>query len=301
MLCNVQGFKTVILLKPDQSEHMYADDGYLIGVSPINPIDVDEERFPKALDSHFTIGTVGPGDCLFLPQNWWHYVYSHDERNQAVTMWWKSRPIEIRERYTGRVSNGSFSSVLDAYENYVLDVANATKRLSSDACSDSRVMMHEFEFASDKDENGAIGEDDKGDRDEADWQQKRTQEAIRLGLPPIFGQCQFDLRNEYSPCFLRACQSQVDTPVCIKYELDYCEAFPDYGCMQLIWILNKQFGQDMMQLRRLPNLIQTPVSDWPEGIGRLRFGSMFSNSGFSSEPVPVVYSNGSINTRANVL
>lgn len=40
----------------------------------------DFEKFPKFLDLEGVEAVVGPGDVLYIPIYWWHYVES--ERNK---------------------------------------------------------------------------------------------------------------------------------------------------------------------------------------------------------------------------
>ena len=35
-----------------------------------------ENRFPGFLEAKYAEGILGPGECLYLPPGWWHYVKS---------------------------------------------------------------------------------------------------------------------------------------------------------------------------------------------------------------------------------
>ena len=37
---------------------------------------VDMDRFPLLAEATFTEAVLGPGDALFIPAGWWHYVRS---------------------------------------------------------------------------------------------------------------------------------------------------------------------------------------------------------------------------------
>ncbi|KAL9060771.1 MAG: hypothetical protein Q9162_000475 [Coniocarpon cinnabarinum] len=45
------------------------------------------EGFPEAAHASFQECVLGPGDCLFIPRGWWHYVQSLDV-SASVSFWW---------------------------------------------------------------------------------------------------------------------------------------------------------------------------------------------------------------------
>jgi hypothetical protein len=67
----VYGRKRIKLIPPFERAHLYVRERYYSAVDAENP---DLERFPA-----FPIGSVAevivePGDLLFLPAGWWHWV-----------------------------------------------------------------------------------------------------------------------------------------------------------------------------------------------------------------------------------
>lgn len=264
MMCVLYGRKTVYLVDPIYSSDLYADEGMIIGVSPIDTVRVDLDRFPRAADAPFTVAVVDPGDCFFLPQNYWHYVHSEGQRNQAVTMWWKSRPIARPELFDFTLERLSFAESLRNYERYVQRVAPLTQRVEHcdrEQLSDRREWMSDFEFATDKEDGADFGEDTKGDRDEEDW---LNPQARALGLPDHYGHCHFNLSNRANPCFKGKCMDKDDAFGCLRYTLEYCRRFADYGCQDLVWTLNKK-GKEEFRLitQTLPDLLDVPVERWP--------------------------------------
>jgi len=46
-----------------------------------------EEEFPLFRDAEFVEGVLGPGECLYIPVGWWHYVRSVSP-SFSVSFWW---------------------------------------------------------------------------------------------------------------------------------------------------------------------------------------------------------------------
>lgn len=46
-----------------------------------------KERFPEFGDAEYVEGVLGPGDCLYIPVGWWHYVRSLTP-SFSVSFWW---------------------------------------------------------------------------------------------------------------------------------------------------------------------------------------------------------------------
>lgn len=57
------------------------------GASTVDVDAVDPERFPCYAKAEFTKAFMETGDCLFIPQGWYHQVNSIS-RNLAVNVWW---------------------------------------------------------------------------------------------------------------------------------------------------------------------------------------------------------------------
>ncbi|KAF2247928.1 Clavaminate synthase-like protein [Trematosphaeria pertusa] len=103
ILAQVVGYKYVRLYAPEQTERMYARGVEESGVDMSNTSRVDldvamrvwgevscwgeqnreegereeyEEAYPEFRKAEYLEGVLGPGDCLYLPVGWWHYVRS---------------------------------------------------------------------------------------------------------------------------------------------------------------------------------------------------------------------------------
>jgi Cupin-like domain len=46
-----------------------------------------ESRFPGFLDAEYVDGLLAPGECLYIPRGWWHYVRSLTP-SFSVSFWW---------------------------------------------------------------------------------------------------------------------------------------------------------------------------------------------------------------------
>jgi HEXXH motif-containing protein len=87
---NIWGQKEFILFPPTTSKILYeGTDGYNKGFSPIDPFEFDAIRFPLfSLDQASKI-TLDPGDCLYIPSDWWHSV-NYVEDTASVSVWDRS-------------------------------------------------------------------------------------------------------------------------------------------------------------------------------------------------------------------
>ena len=64
------------MVSPIYSKDVYADESKIIGVSPINSSAVDFEKYPRVKNVRYWVANADEGDCYFIPQMWWHQVYS---------------------------------------------------------------------------------------------------------------------------------------------------------------------------------------------------------------------------------
>mmetsp|Transcript_14783 Transcript_14783/g.34745 ORF Transcript_14783/g.34745 Transcript_14783/m.34745 type:complete len:127 (-) Transcript_14783:98-478(-) len=62
------------------------------GASPIDPVSVDMVTFPNVASVNWHNATVGPGDAIYIPMSWLHYVDTVPGRSVALTLWFKFGP-----------------------------------------------------------------------------------------------------------------------------------------------------------------------------------------------------------------
>ncbi|CAH1253850.1 KDM8 [Branchiostoma lanceolatum] len=240
MLCVIRGSKKAILVSPVYSNDLYADDANLLGVSPVPADKVDLEKFPRVMNVRYHLANMEEGDMLYLPQMWWHQIDSGGGRQQAVALWWKSKPwwkdhgkhappVEADAVFEGSKSERkySFGNALALYETWVNDVAPLAPRLK---CESQQARMSEFRFETDKGDNW-------GDNPDEDWdgQNHGSEEDESEHIDPL---CDFDRTNPLNPCPM--CMDDDADQRCIRYILDYCQVYQDRGCVvQLPQLLNK--------------------------------------------------------------
>lgn len=77
MLAVVTGRKDFWLLPPEAYEHVYPNplsDRPFVNWSSVDCFDPDLEAFPKYANVQPARVRLGPGDMIFVPPYWWHYV-----------------------------------------------------------------------------------------------------------------------------------------------------------------------------------------------------------------------------------
>lgn len=80
LLAQVKGRKQVVLVAPKDNKNMYISDKFELGAtsSGVDINNYDESKHPKFKDVDFFSTILEPGDVLFIPKKWWHYVKSLD-------------------------------------------------------------------------------------------------------------------------------------------------------------------------------------------------------------------------------
>ncbi|EDW18074.1 bifunctional peptidase and arginyl-hydroxylase JMJD5 [Drosophila mojavensis] len=89
LLCQVFGSKSIILASCADTENLYPHESeFLNNTSQIDAAEPDFERFPLLKGVRFYKLLLQPGDCLYLPPKWWHYVRS-ETASFSVSFWWE--------------------------------------------------------------------------------------------------------------------------------------------------------------------------------------------------------------------
>lgn len=103
IFCQVVGYKYVRLYPPEATESVYPRGVDENGINESNTSEVEirldqerssnimveeEERFPLFLtQTDYREAIVGPGECLYIPAGWWHYIESLTT-SYSVSFWW---------------------------------------------------------------------------------------------------------------------------------------------------------------------------------------------------------------------
>lgn len=94
--CSVAGARTFLIFPPDQIKNLYVGplEHNMAGqpASLVDPKTIDLEAFPKFKEAMKSaqIAELVPGDAVYLPALWWHYVESTGPFNVLVNYWWNS-------------------------------------------------------------------------------------------------------------------------------------------------------------------------------------------------------------------
>jgi len=78
LLAQVKGKKLVILISPKDNKNMYVSEKFEYGAisSQIDINNYNEDKFPKFRNAQCYSVILEPGDVIYIPKGWWHYVRS---------------------------------------------------------------------------------------------------------------------------------------------------------------------------------------------------------------------------------
>jgi len=84
-LVQIFGDKTAILAAPSDRKALYPF-GDNIAKSRIDPENLDAGQYPRASEVTFWVGVLRPGDLLYIPRGWWHFLRAPD-RSISMNLW----------------------------------------------------------------------------------------------------------------------------------------------------------------------------------------------------------------------
>lgn len=76
LFIQVVGYKYIRLYPPEETSNLYPRDDIFSNTSMIINIDQEYKEFPKFKQAKFQEYILNPGDMLFIPKGYWHYVES---------------------------------------------------------------------------------------------------------------------------------------------------------------------------------------------------------------------------------
>ena len=92
--CVVSGTRRYVVFAPEEIENLYVGpiDYNMAGqpASMVNLTDIDLETYPKfeSAMASARLAELEPGDAIYLPSLWWHFVESRGPLNVLVNYWW---------------------------------------------------------------------------------------------------------------------------------------------------------------------------------------------------------------------
>ncbi len=81
LLAHFVGHKTVTFYAPDQTELLYPEtrESFEDGMySAVNVMAPDPAKHPRFAEARSIVAELMPGDLLYVPRGWWHWVRGHD-------------------------------------------------------------------------------------------------------------------------------------------------------------------------------------------------------------------------------
>ncbi|XP_039699135.1 HSPB1-associated protein 1 isoform X1 [Pteropus medius] len=115
LVFQVQGRKRWHLFPPEDTPFLYPtripyEESSVF--SKINVVNPDLKRFPEFQKARRHVVTLSPGQVLFVPRHWWHYVESIDPVTVSINSW-----IELEEDHQARVEEAITRMLVCALKN----------------------------------------------------------------------------------------------------------------------------------------------------------------------------------------
>jgi len=113
LLFMIRGHKFVAMAPSHEAGRLYPFPGSIMK-SRVDVEHPDLARFPRAADVEMHVGRIAPGDALYIPAGWWHYMSSpEDEHHISVTCsfgrelplsFLASRVVSLGPRHAARIA-----------------------------------------------------------------------------------------------------------------------------------------------------------------------------------------------------
>ncbi|XP_015440321.1 PREDICTED: lysine-specific demethylase 8-like [Dufourea novaeangliae] len=88
LLCQVFGYKRVILYHPKDSPNLYPYDTRLLNnTAQVDPLNPNYEKWPNLIKAKGFVSYLKPGEILYIPPKWWHHVTSLTP-SFSISFWW---------------------------------------------------------------------------------------------------------------------------------------------------------------------------------------------------------------------
>lgn len=89
LLAQVVGEKLIFLFSPSDSEYLYPHEEELLNnTARVDPREPDLEKYPNYKEAKVYYCVLRPGQMLFIPPKWWHFVESLSV-SFSVSFWWE--------------------------------------------------------------------------------------------------------------------------------------------------------------------------------------------------------------------
>lgn len=82
----IAGHKQITLFSPEDSACLYPNPRFPV-VSQVDVGQPDLKHHPRFLNSRPLKFDLGPGEAVFIPAHWWHYIVSCHDNNIAINQW----------------------------------------------------------------------------------------------------------------------------------------------------------------------------------------------------------------------
>ncbi|RLU19658.1 hypothetical protein DMN91_008215 [Ooceraea biroi] len=88
LLCQVFGYKRIILYPPDESGYLYPHESRLLeNTAQVDPLEPDYDKWPNFRKANQMTFYLRPGEMLYIPPKWWHHVTALTP-SFSVSFWW---------------------------------------------------------------------------------------------------------------------------------------------------------------------------------------------------------------------